>query len=45
MPKLKLMNITGDNIVVLKSLFLKIFNENSIDFDVLKWFLGEKKAR
>ncbi|END8101774.1 site-specific DNA-methyltransferase [Escherichia coli] len=35
------MNITADNITKLKSLFPEAFNENGIDFDVLKQLLGE----
>jgi len=35
------MNITEDNIRKLKSLFPEVFNEGSIDYDVLKQLLGE----
>ena len=41
MPELQSMNITADNITKLKSLFPEAFNENGIDFDVLKQLLGE----
>ena len=41
MPELQSMNITSDNITKLKSLFPEAFNENGIDFDVLKQLLGE----
>lgn len=41
MPELQSMNITTDNITKLKSLFPEAFNENGIDFDVLKQLLGE----
>ncbi|HHH0296192.1 TPA: site-specific DNA-methyltransferase [Yersinia enterocolitica] len=41
MPELQSMNITEDNISKLKSLFPKAFNEENIDFDVLKQLLGE----
>lgn len=40
-PELQSMNITADNITKLKSLFPEAFNENGIDFDVLKQLLGE----
>ena len=36
MTELQSMNITEDNIRKLKSLFPEVFNEGSIDFDVLK---------
>ncbi|HCD3460748.1 TPA: site-specific DNA-methyltransferase, partial [Escherichia coli] len=41
LPELQSMNITADNITKLKSLFPEAFNENGIDFDVLKQLLGE----
>ncbi|HHH2891981.1 TPA: site-specific DNA-methyltransferase [Citrobacter freundii] len=41
MPELQSMNITADNITKLKSLFPEAFNEDSIDFEVLKQLLGE----
>lgn len=41
MSELQSMNITADNITKLKSLFPEAFNENGIDFDVLKQLLGE----
>ncbi|EKN3393953.1 site-specific DNA-methyltransferase [Escherichia coli] len=41
MPELQSMNITEDNISKLKSLFPEAFNEENIDFDVLKQLLGE----
>ncbi|EFN4758229.1 site-specific DNA-methyltransferase [Escherichia coli] len=41
MPELQSMNITADNTTKLKSLFPEAFNENGIDFDVLKQLLGE----
>ncbi len=41
MPELQSMNITEDNISKLNSLFPEAFNENGIDFDVLKQLLGE----
>ncbi len=41
MHELQSMNITADNITKLKSLFPEAFNENGIDFDVLKQLLGE----
>lgn len=41
MTELQSMNITADNITKLKSLFPEAFNENGIDFDVLKQLLGE----
>lgn len=41
MPELQSMNITADNITKFKSLFPEAFNENGIDFDVLKQLLGE----
>ena len=36
MTELQSMNITEDNISKLNSLFPEAFNENGIDFDVLK---------
>lgn len=49
MTELQSMNITEDNIRKLKSLFPEVFNEGSIDFDVLKQLLGanvdEKEER
>ncbi|HAT3730595.1 TPA: site-specific DNA-methyltransferase [Serratia marcescens] len=42
MPELQSMNITADNITKLKSLFPEAFNEDSVDFEVLKQLLGEK---
>jgi adenine-specific DNA-methyltransferase len=41
MPELQSMNITADNITKLKSLFPEAFNEDSVDFEVLKQLLGE----
>lgn len=41
MPELQSMNITADNITKLKSLFSEAFNEDSVDFEVLKQLLGE----
>ncbi len=41
MTELQSMNITEDNISKLNSLFPEAFNENGIDFDVLKQLLGE----
>ncbi|EFD5181494.1 site-specific DNA-methyltransferase [Enterobacter cloacae] len=41
MTELQSMNITEDNIRKLKSLFPEVFNEGSIDYDVLKQLLGE----
>ncbi|AUX97430.1 site-specific DNA-methyltransferase [Salmonella enterica] len=41
MTELQSMNITEDNIRKLNSLFPEAFNENGIDFDVLKQLLGE----
>ncbi|HFL8509357.1 TPA: site-specific DNA-methyltransferase, partial [Escherichia coli] len=41
MTELQSMNITEDNICKLKSLFPEAFNENGIDFDVLKQLLGK----
>ncbi|EMF8385080.1 site-specific DNA-methyltransferase [Klebsiella variicola] len=41
MPELQSMNITADNIAKLKSLFPEAFNEDSVDFEVLKQLLGE----
>lgn len=38
MPELQSMNITADNITKLKSLFPEAFNEDSVDFEVLKHF-------
>lgn len=42
MTELQSMNITEDNICKLKSLFPEAFNEDGIDFDVLKQLLGKK---
>ena len=42
MTELQSMNITEDNISKLNSLFPEAFNENGIDFEVLKQLLGEK---
>lgn len=39
--ELQSMNITEDNISKLNSLFPEAFNENGIDFDILKQLLGE----
>ncbi|MEA5226396.1 hypothetical protein VB296_26755 [Enterobacter cloacae] len=39
MTELQSMNITEDNICKLKSLFPEAFNEDGIDFDVLKGFV------
>lgn len=41
MPELQSMNITADKITKLKSLFPEAFNEDSVDFEVLKQLLGE----
>ncbi|EAO9320966.1 TPA: site-specific DNA-methyltransferase [Salmonella enterica subsp. enterica serovar Horsham] len=41
MTELQSMNITEDNIRKLKSLFPEVFNEGSVDYDVLKQLLGE----
>lgn len=41
MPELQSMDITEDNISKLNSLFPEAFNEQGIDFDVLKQLLGE----
>ncbi|EBC0165300.1 site-specific DNA-methyltransferase [Salmonella enterica subsp. enterica] len=41
MTELQSMNITEDNICKLKSLFPEAFNEDGIDFDVLKQLLGK----
>ncbi|HHJ4219765.1 TPA: site-specific DNA-methyltransferase [Raoultella ornithinolytica] len=41
MKELQSMNITEDNISKLNSLFPEAFNEQGIDFDVLKQLLGE----
>ncbi|MGM8950649.1 site-specific DNA-methyltransferase [Enterobacter hormaechei subsp. steigerwaltii] len=41
MPELQSMNITADNITKLKSLFPEAFNEDSVDFEVLKQLLDE----
>lgn len=41
MTELQSMNITEDNISKLNSLFPEAFNENGIDFDVLRQLLGE----
>ncbi|HFM4276141.1 TPA: site-specific DNA-methyltransferase, partial [Escherichia coli] len=41
MTELQSMNITEDNIRKLKSLFPEVFNDGSIDFDILKHLLGE----
>ena len=41
MPELQSMNITADNITKLKSLSPEVFNEGTVDFEVLKQLLGE----